>query len=70
MYIKKDYNFEEIKMVLTENQGILELVEKNGKQDSFVLLMNDYFVSIPTFEELEEALHKNHYMIILKLNLS
>lgn len=70
MFIKKDYDFKELKALLPENQGILELVEKNGEQDGFTGLLEDYFVSTPTIEELEEALQKNHYMIILKLNLS
>ena len=70
MYIKQDYDFEELKQFINnDNMQIYQLIEENNQQDNFNLFVEKYLKGTPTPEELNNFLanHKTLIKYYLKL---
>lgn len=71
MFIKHDYDYEELKQFVSpSNYDIYNLIKDNNKQDNFVLMMYEFLQdTILTPEEFDWFLSQHKYSIKKKLKL-
>ena len=71
MFIKHDYDYEELKQFVSPNNyDIYNLIKDNNKQDNFVMMMYDYWNDITlTGQEFDWFLTQHKEQIKQKLKL-
>ena len=70
MFIKQDYDFQELEQFIQkENLQLYYLIKNHSQQDNFVLLSYEHIGDAPTIEELNKFMSDYNYMIQEKLKM-
>ena len=71
MYIKKEFNFKDLKEVCWSGAALtLETIEKNGKEEELMNLLQVIFTGIPTITEINDFLWFNDDYIFEELEIA
>lgn len=70
MFIKQDYDFQELEQFISkENLQLYYLIKNHDQQDNFVLLSYEYIGESPSIDDLNEFMSNYKYKIQEELKL-